>query len=213
MQHSFFFHMIQQLRQQEEIVLYENILKKEDGELEKVIDFLEFEYRDESTNYPYTAPSYHPTAALWAANTIYNAAQLILYRDHKETDLNRLFPEFEPVLDASAVLSADLCLRFLPDMIFQLKVIDSQDGLIEILEKIVEKWHYSGMRCDPEIGKLDFQAIASDQCAMQLYVNRIIEYKKLKLSEHPACSKVIKSSLGMYGEQLWKEFKLENEHE
>jgi hypothetical protein len=193
--------------------LYENILKKDDDELVEVTNFLRFEYQNESTNYPHTVPEYHPTAALWAANTLYNAAQLILYRDHKEADLNQLFPEFELVLDASAILSADLCLRFLPDMIIQLKVIDSQDGLIEILESIAEKWHYSGMRCDPEIEKLDFKPLASNLCAMQLYVNRIIEYKKLKLSEHDTCSALVRSSLGMYGLQLWKEFKLENEYE
>lgn len=213
MSQQYFLQMIQHLRECEEVILYEKVMSWEKAEEQELIDFLSREYQNESLNYPYQVPGFNSDAALWAAKTIYLAAQLILYRDQKENDLGLLFTDFEGDLDASTILSADLCLRFLPDMLFQLKVIDSQDGLIELLEAIAHKWHYSAMRYSLEIDRLSFEWMDSDTCLKQLYVNRIIEYKKLKLAEHPACYEAVKSSLGIHGEQLWKEFTLVTDYE
>ncbi len=208
MHQQYFLQMIRQLRESEEVILYQNVLSWEKNEEQEVIGFLSGEYQNESLDYPGQAPEFNPEAALWAAKTIYLAAQLILYRDHKEADLGGLFPDFEGNSDPSAMLSADLCLRFLPDMLFQLKVIDTQDGLIDLLLKTAYNWHYSSMRFPLDTGELSFEVIHSDDCLRQLYANRIIEYKKLKLAEHPACYETVKASLGMYGEVLWKEFTL-----
>jgi hypothetical protein len=214
MQQRYFLQMIQDLRRQEEIVLHQNILAKDPQEQEEVIRFLRNEYEKEALNYPFSAPPFDPAAASWSSDIVYHAAQLILYREHKNAELEKLFPEFgTEAPDASAILTADLCLRFLPEMIFQLKVIDSQDALIPLLEQLLHKWHYSGIKYELEPEALDFEQIASDPCTMQLYVNRVIEYKKLKLSAHPVCAAQVKSSLGMYTGELWKAFKLENEHE
>ncbi len=213
MQQQYFLQMIRQLRESEEVMLFQNVLFAEKDEELEVINFLSEEYRKESTGYPNKAPEFDPEAALWAAKTVYVAAQLILYRDHKEADLAALFTDFEGNTNASAILSADLCLRFLPDMLFQLKVIDTQDGLIVLLEKIAHKWHYSAMRYHLEIEQLDFECIGSNSCLEQLYANRIIENKKLKLAEQPACYETVKASLGMYAEILWKEFMLVTNYE
>lgn len=213
MSQQYFLQMIKHLRECEEVLLYEKVMSWENTEEQELIDFLSLEYQNESLNYPDQIPEFNLHAALWAAKTIYLAAQLILYRDQKENDLGQLFSDFEGDLDASAILSADLCLRFLPDMLFQLKVIDSQDGLIELLETIAYKWHYSAMRYPLEVERLSFEWMNSDTCLRQLYVNRIIEYKKLKLAEHPACYDAVKASLGIHGEQLWKEFTLVTDYE
>lgn len=213
MSQQYFLQMIKHLRESEEVILYEKVMSWESTEEQELLDFLSKEYQNESLDYPYKVPGFNPNAALWAAKTIYLAAQLILYRDQKENDLGQWFSDFEGDLDASTILSADLCLRFLPDMLFQLKVIDSQDGLIELLETIAYKWHYSAMRYPLEIERLDFEWMNSDNCLKQLYVNRIIEYKKLKLAEHPACYDAVKAALGIHGKQLWKEFTLVTDYE
>lgn len=213
MSQQYFLQMIKHLRECEEVLLYEKVMSWENIEEQELIDFLSLEYQNESLNYPYQIPEFNPSAALWASKIIYLAAQLILYRDQKENDLGELFSDFEVDLDASGILSADLCLRFLPDMLFQLKVIDSQDGLIELLETIAYRWHYSAIRYPLEIERLSFEWMNSDTCLKQLYVNRIIEYKKLKLAEHPACYDAVKVSLGIHGKQLWKEFTLVTDYE
>lgn len=203
----YFLKMIQALRQHEEIVLYQNVLNIQETEAAEVMAFLEFEYKQESLSYPQLIPPFDPIAALWAAITVYLAAQLILYRKHEEVDLENIFSPFSNKIIPSAMLSADLCLRFLPNMIIQLKIIDSTDKLIDILENILLKWHFSGINYPLKIEKMDFEDIKDDSCLMQLYANRVIEHKKISLSEHNLMQDTVKASLGIYADDFWKDYK------
>lgn len=195
------------LREQEEIVLYNNILQLDTTELPSIITFLKKEYTNEAKDFPYSAPIFNENAALWAAQTVYIAAQLMLYRASKPVELVELFPDFEGENTPAAILSADLYLRFLPDILIELKMIDSQDLLIEILEKILEKWHYSGVNYSLPMDKLNFDAVTSNLCVKQLYANRIITYKKIDLAKHPIFQPWIAANLGIFNNEFWKEFK------
>jgi len=86
--------MIQHLRQNEEIMLYGNILGVSEKEQDEVSAFLLKEYENESLEFPFTIPAFDKEAALWSAQTIYIAAQLMLYRENKESDLDKLLPSF-----------------------------------------------------------------------------------------------------------------------
>ncbi len=212
MQHHFL-QMIKGLREREEILLFENSPVSEQGEESEVIDFLRDAYIQESLAWPHVIPEFSAAAALWAAQTVYSVAQLILYREDEREDLEKLLPDFEGEFNTSAMLSADLCLRFMPDALFQLKMIDPQDELIDLLEKKAHTWHYSHVRYPLETEGLSFDGIVSNPCMHQLYVDRIIENKTLRLAGHPACSDLVRASLGMHGEVFWKEFKLVRNHE
>ena len=202
---SYFLKMIQTLRRHEEVMLYGNV-PENDSESNEVISLLREEYNLESIAYPFQTPGYNSNASLWAAKTVYVAAQLILYRENKETDLTVLLPEYLYEIDESAMLSADLCLRFLPDMIKQLKLIDSEDVLNSVLENILIKWHYSGVNYPLDVKKLDFTMITPHTCLHQLYINRIIENKNIALAEHVVWSEPIKAQFGIYSQSFWKEF-------
>jgi len=206
---NYFAQMIKCLRQQEEIILYGNILVVNEAEVEDVNDFLKKEYSREILSYPYTAPEYHPDAALWAAKTVYIAAQLMLYRENKESDLEMLLPDFPGDSNEGDILSADLCLRFLPDMLIQLKLIDSSDPLIEVLEAKLSQWHYSGIKYQLNVDELSMNNIFSAPCLRQLYINRIIDYKRIPLAMHAPCKKWVLANIGDYGNEYWNEFKLE----
>jgi hypothetical protein len=203
---SYFLKMIQTLRWHEEIMLYANV-PESDADSNEVISFLKDEYSQESIAYPFQIPDYNSNASLWAAKIVYVAAQLILYRKNKESDLTILLPEYLYEIDESAMLSADLCLRFLPDMINQLKMIDSEDALINVLENILIKWHYSGTNFPLDAQKLDFAMITPNTCLHQLYINRIIENKNVALADHMLWSEHIKAQFGIYSQSFWKEFK------
>jgi MoxR-vWA-beta-propeller ternary system domain bpX4 len=164
----FFLKMIQTLRQQEEIMLYGNILNISEREAVEVTAFLNHEYQQESLSYPYIAPFFDENAALWGAKTVYIAAQLILYRENSEADLATLLPNFPQNPTAAALLSADLCLRFLPSMIVQLKLIDPEDELVAVLENLLHHWHYSAVNYPLDMGKCDFTHISENQCVLQL---------------------------------------------
>jgi len=89
----------------------------------------------------------------------------------------------------------------------KLKLIDAEDKLISILEAQLKTWHYSGVSYPMEITDLNFEQVCKNKCLKQLYVNRVIENKKLQLANHPALKENILSAMGIFGEELWKDFK------
>lgn len=208
MANNYFLKMIQTLRLNEEVILYNNLLDISAMEVSEVVEFLRDEFTKESTSYPYynELPEYNPEAAMWAAQTVYISAQLILYRANKEKDLALLFPPATFGINASTVLSADLCLRFVPDLLNQLKLIDSEDGLIDILEKTLVEWHYSGIAYPLKADTLDFTPMVNDYCLLALYVQRVIEHRKITLAKQAPCKELIKAQLGDYGQDLWNDF-------
>jgi len=156
--------MIQHLRTKEEVVLYQQMLGFSKQEESKVIKFLEKEYGNEALNFPHDAPGFDKTAALWAAKIIYISAQLVLFREANPEDLEPMLPDFEQPLTPSVLLSADLTLRFLPDVLRQVKLIDSEDPLLKILEPKLLKFHYSGVNYQLDLEQLDFEVIENNKC-------------------------------------------------
>lgn len=209
MTENYFYKVIHNLRQYEEVMLYANVLTFDNEEEEKVMAFLADEYQVESLNYPENAPSFNPEAALWAAKTVYLAAQLILYRQNKENDLANMFPSYQLEIDSSAIVSADLSLRFLPDMLLQLNIIDNEDVLIEILENILVNWPYSSVKHTMNNKELNFDKLLTNKCTEILLINRIIENKRIDLALIPEIKPKVAGSLGIFANQFWNEFNIE----
>lgn len=214
-QTNYFLQTLHHLRSYEEVLLFNNLLQVTEGNQQEAVDFLAKEHRHESVNYPFAAPPFDGEAALWAAKTVYLASQLLLYREHREADLPSLFTAYQNEMTASAVLSADLVLRFLPDVVLQLKAIDPEDGLIPLLEEQLITWHYSGVRYPLTAEKLNFDWLTSSGCLRQLYVDRVIAAQNLALAKHPQMKQEVAAALGLYAPQLWSRFHQENqiEHE
>lgn len=208
MPENYFLKSIQALRQQEEILLFENILDISESAAGEVIEFLQLEYQNESIDYPFEVPKFDAMAALWAAKTVYICSQLVLYREISVSDISSVLPDFTNSITPAAILSGDLCLRFLPSIVQQLQIIDSHDGLLPILEKLLNTWHYSGISYPLKIEELDFLAISSNKCVHQLYINRVIEYKNLKLAIHPVCEQGIGAVVGIFAQDFWYDFQL-----
>jgi len=204
---NYFLKMIKTLRSYEEVILSANIFEIHQEEQELVLDFLRNEYKLESTDYPFVVPEFNDRVGIWAAKTVYNTAQLILYRKNKPEELSTLLPEYKDIIDAAAILSADICLRFIPDMLIQLKLIDPEDELISVLENILHNWHYSGINYNLQITRLDFAIVNADNCLNQLYINRIIENKKNDLAILPQFKVTVQAVLGLYATQFWDTYK------
>lgn len=211
MKQNYFLNMVQHLRQHEEVMLFGNILRIDEADAAETVAYLQEQYRAESLEYPYTAPPFDAAAALWAAKTMNMAAQLLLYRENKPDDLESLFPPFGREPDSAGILSADLCLRFLPDTLRELRLIDSLDPLILILENILLQWHYSGISYPLDLSKTDPETGLADPCVRQLYIDRIIHYKNISLAQHERFRNHISAALGLYAPGYWKEFQTEKQ--
>lgn len=214
-QANYFCQTLQHLRAYEEVLLFANLLQFSEEEQGEAIGFLAKEYAEEALHYPYEAPAFDGAAALWAARTVYMAAQLLLYRENKVAELEALLPAYPHTIGPSAVLSADLTLRFLPDILLQLKAIDPEDALIDVLEAHLKAWHYSGVCYPLPADKLDVTFLTGSPCLFQLYVDRIIFYKNRLLARHPVLESGVKAALGMYAATFWSDFteKRITEHE
>ena len=205
--HHYFYNTIYQLRTKEEIILYDKLFDIKEGDEALVKEFLQIEFNIESKNHPFSTPKYDAESALWAAKIVYTACQILLYREHKEAELTDLLPAFTQPITTEAILSADLCLRFLPQILAEAKLIDPEDYLIPILESILNQWHYSGIGIPLSLKNLDCELIFSNPCLEQLYIDRVIDKKDKKRAELPQMLEKIRATLGNYTEKYWNEFK------
>lgn len=210
MTYTFFFDMIQTLRELEEVILYKNILSISDPEKEKIVLFLEKEYQSEALDFPFISPKFHPQAALWAAETVYYASQFILFRENDDAKMEDFFPAFQFEISPSSILSVDLCFRFVPDMLRQLSLIDPEDSLISILEKHLQTWHFSGINYSLDFKGIDLNIIFTDPCLQQLYLNRITTYKNIHLAKMPKINQLLQANFGIFEETFWSNFKTIN---
>lgn len=203
----YFYETIYQLRTNEEIILYDKLLNINADDEALVKEFLQIEFFVESKNHPFSTPKYNAESALWAAKTIYTACQILLYREHQVVELTNLLPLFAQPITTEAILSADLCLRFLPQILSEAKLIDPEDKVIPILESILNQWHYSGIGLILRLDNLDFDPIFSNPCLEQLYIDRVIEKKDRKRAELPQMLEKVRATLGNYTDKYWNEFK------
>jgi len=200
-----FFQMISNLRQHESVLLAGKMKPISIEEENEVAEFLAKEYQTESLEYPFISPEFNVDAALWAAKTIYIASNLMLYREQKETEIEELLQVYPKEINASAILSADLTLRFLPLIITNLKLIDLDDKLIKLLENQLQQWHYSAIEFNLDYEVIDFQSVKKNKCLHQLYCNRIMHFKNITLAKHPAFNDTINANMGLFANVFWKE--------
>ncbi|MCE3296016.1 MAG: hypothetical protein K0R65_1730 [Crocinitomicaceae bacterium] len=205
--------MIRTLRLEEEIILHENLLNILPEDEEQTLAFLELEYQNESLSWPHTVPAFNPQAALWAARYLYTAAQVILFRKALAPETETFLKTPGPEINPGTILSVDLCFRFMPDIMEQLHVIDSEDPLLPVFEEQLRQWHYSGMRYELENDKLEMQVYLDDPCLRQLYCERVVRNKNIRLAQKAEIQTLIRSYMGMYETFYWKEFNLIASHE
>jgi MoxR-vWA-beta-propeller ternary system domain bpX4 len=204
MSSHYFYDTITQLRAREEIILYDKVIEFTDHDVALVKDFLQIEFETEAMNYPFSSPQYDLEAALWGAKTLYTACQILLYREHKGAELNTLLAPYPNKITPEAILSADLCLRFLPQVLSEATLIDNEDPLIPILNNILHSWHYSGIGVASNLQDVDFETIFTNNTLEQLYIDRVIEKKDINRAKLPTLNNKIKTVLGNYSEHFWK---------
>ena len=209
---NYFLSAISHLREQEEMLIYDRFTAITTKEEKAVADLLREEYAKEAMNFPGIAPSFEREAAVWAARIVFNASQLLLSREQDTQDIVKLLPPYSGAMTPAAILSADLCLRCLPDIIKKAREINPDDPLIRLLEDLLRDWHYSGIgyfrsdlfRDDP--GDLsDFSSILADDCLRLLYIDRVIERRVTALANLPELWPGVLAAMGDHSTFFWKE--------
>lgn len=196
------------LRTFEEIILFDKIIKISEEDIQKTKVFLKEAYEKEQTNYPFKVPLFNENAAIWASKIVYFASQLLLNREDTGKEINLLLPDFTYSIDASAIVSADLMLRFLPDIIFELHKTDPNDLVLEKLKKITKPFLYSLIEDDYNPEELNLEIVLNNDCLKQLFLDRIVEKKAIYLAQNKIVNDLLMENFGDYKNHYWKELKL-----
>ena len=201
------------LRKEECITIFSNIQTISKKEEQDAADYFESEFEKEKLEFLSEQLSCDKETAVWAAKVLYHATQLYMVRENTAKDLDLLIPEFKGTRNISSLLSADLSLRFLPQVITALQNVDPTDSLIGRLENVLLQFHYSGVEYDLNLEKINWEEELKDRTYRKLYLERIVEKKAYRLAEIPYINQLLIAEFGMHKNEFWQELRIINEEE
>ncbi|PSL46651.1 hypothetical protein CLV51_103632 [Chitinophaga niastensis] len=176
-------------------------------ELQNTIVVLQEYYDNDIQDMPGTAPAFDSNAALWAARYIYRAVQLAMLRQLGEEEITTLLLPYDQPVTAATIYGADLCLRYLPDLLSLSKGLSPEDPLVKHLQETAKQWPFSSTGINiPATQGIDI--IVSNPSLLQTYVDRIIATRDTGRCNVQPVLAAVKASLGNYAEVLWPDFKL-----
>ena len=143
-------------------------------------------------------PALDPAAGAWALMRLYRACQALVFREIDASAVSHALGAPCPLPPSPAVCySADLSLRYLPDVLSLARGIAPEDPLVAGLTVLAKAWPLSSVG----VGGLD----AADPAAFidhaglrQLYVDRIMERGDVSRLRHPIVRAAVQEALGAY---------------
>lgn len=196
------------LRTQGNMTIFTDLQEISLEETDAAADYLESEFENERLEFLSDKIEFDRSAAIWAAKVLYYSAQLYLIRKDTAKNLDQLVSQFKGNKHVSSILSADLSLRFLPQTISALQNADPEDPLIQILENILKKFHYSAIGFDLDLEKVNWEEELKDRTYRKLYLERIVEKKAISLAEIPYINQLLIAEFGMYKDIFWRGLKV-----
>lgn len=196
------------LRKEGTLTIFSDLKTLSEKEEKEAEDFFESEFEKERLDFLSDKIPFNKEAAIWAAKVLYHSAQLYLIRKDTAKNLEKLIPQYQGEKNTSAILSADLSLRFLPQLLDALQVADSTDPLVKMLENILHQFHYSGIGLDLNLEKINWEEELKNKTYRKLYLERIVEKKAYKLAEIPYVNQLLIAEFGMYKDIFWRELKI-----
>ncbi|MFY0254469.1 hypothetical protein ACDQ55_10995 [Chitinophaga sp. 30R24] len=176
------------------------------GELKETTTVLQEYYDNDILEMPGAAPIFNADAALWAAQYVYRTVQLALLRESGLEAIIQWMQPYTADITDSSIYSADLCLRYLPDLLHLSKGLSPDDPLVQYIRKTAALWPFSstGMNL-PATGNTDM--IIASPSLLQAYADRIIASRDQGRCNIPAVLATVNTSLGNYANMLWPEYK------
>lgn len=181
----------------------------EDGEIvvpravtcspESVERLLIFSERIWRKQWPGKAPTFRPDVAAKAAAVLCSLCQATVYRELDENTIAAQLDSTELAIEdsAEAWYSADLALRFLPQVYERLSRITNDDPVLELVVKVGRAWPLSSVGiadCGPD----EMQSAFDDSGIFRMYVDRVMacsDQERLKL---PRVADAVNSAIGPF---------------
>lgn len=168
-------------------------------------------YADDLRELPGAAPAFDAAAAGWAAAFLYHTVQLALVRELDETVVQAQLADFTGEITPAAIYSADLCLRYLPDLLRLAKGLAPGDALVARLRATAGQWPFSFVGTEGAEGNADGAAdaearVLAHPALRQEYVDRIIRAQDRVRAARPHLAPLVHAALGQYAATLWPDF-------
>ena len=148
-------------------------------------------YQDDVLEMPHSAPGFSEEAATWGAEYLYKAVQLIVLRDVEEEMINNDLKPYTGQLTPAVIYSADLMLRYLPQLFELAKGLAPGDLLVQVLKKAARQWPYSSAGIELS-ETVDDKMILEHPSLRYKYIDRIIQAKDKQRMKDPVVADYIK---------------------
>lgn len=195
-------HFLIDLIQSGQVTVPNQIIDFELNSSDESLILLEEYYRADVLTMPHMAPPFHPDAALWAAKYIFSTIQLVLLRDIGEEKMNSLLGNYTGGYTPESIYSADLTLRFLPDIFKFASGLSPDDPLVARLKTTAQLWPFSSVGITDVSIAID-DAITAHPSLRQAYIDRIIQKKDTYRLQGEKEKKLVKEALGIHQASLW----------
>ncbi|MBS0032383.1 hypothetical protein ACTJJ0_34360 [Chitinophaga sp. 22321] len=197
---------INHLVREGQVAVVDQLIPFTPQELSETQTILETYYKSDILEMPGTAPSFDAEAALWSAQYIYRIVQLTMGRDIGAADLSAWLAPYPFAVTAAGIYSADLCLRYLPDLLSLSKGLAPDDPLVQEIRETAMQWPFSstGMNL-PARGNIT--TITASASLLQAYADRIIATRDINRCNSIAIQNTVTASLGNYACVLWPDYK------
>lgn len=180
-----------------------NVGRAAGEELAGVDPFLEAFDRDARLEWPGRPPALDLDAARWASVMLYRACQFLACRNvPADLVMNTLSLTCPSPPSPSAAYSADLCLRFIPDVFDIAYGMAPNDTLVTSLRMLGIAWPLSsvGMSKLDDL-ELDLEMFWENRCLRQLYIDRIIARNDVTRLNVACVRLAVQQALGDQGER------------
>lgn len=164
---------------------------------------------EERDTLPGVSPVVSDDAGLWGLTAVFTACSLIVHRQYKVETFADVFNS-RPLgnMTPSLVYSADLTLRFLPDVHRLAIALAERDPLCKVLEDLGRAWPLSSVgmqfrehRESLSIDKNDcLDSWWRDDCLRRMYVDRIAERQDLSRLAETRVADALRAAMGIHDE-------------
>jgi hypothetical protein len=138
------------------------------------VAFLAEAFKVHSTAVAGPAIAFDPETAAAAAEFLRQSSWALVNHDERMDDLEKRLKMPGPPLTPSHHLSADLTLRFLPQILRRARGLNPDDPLVERIASILRRWPLSGVLSDVAEAPLPPMDLGSHPGLLLLYAERLI---------------------------------------
>ncbi|UOQ51203.1 hypothetical protein [Hymenobacter cellulosivorans] len=168
-------------------------------------DLLQTYHAEDAQQMPHSAPAFDAPAALWAARLLYYTIQLTLVRELDEAVIAQALADFTADLTPEVLYSADLMLRYLPDLLRLAKGLAPGDALVARLQALARQWPLSFVSSEMPDPEAEARVLVHP-ALRQEYVDRIIRAQDRRRAGQEHLRPLVQAALGGHAATLWPDF-------